>query len=142
MRYLSLNPDLNRFFDDYWSSQDRSSSYDFAETPEHYLFEVDMPGIPKSEIKLEIHDNQLTISGERRSKEGGSRQFARFHQSFTLPAGVDADQVEADYEDGVLKVLLPKAQSAKPRQISIGSNPGIFTRLLGKDKAAKDHSAA
>lgn len=149
--------EMDRLFDDYWSPTSGDSrremesewnpACDVAEAENHYLLTLEVPGIPKEQIKLEVIDNQITISGERtaeeKKREPGSwyteRRYGKFHRTFSLPAGVDAQKVEANYQDGILKVYVPKAESAKPRQVKIsnGSSSGFFGKLLNNDDRAK-----
>jgi HSP20 family protein len=85
-----------------------------------------VPGIPQDQLKVSLHDNVLTISGERKNdvpegykvhrRERGMIQFSR---SFTLPSKVDADKTTAELKDGVLTLTLEKAAEAQPRQISV-----------------------
>ena len=90
-------------------------------------------------LHMEVVDNQILISGERRYEgrkqaEGGiysERRFGKFQRAFSLPAGVDAAQVEANYQDGVLHIVVPKAETAKPRQIKI-TNGGLGSKFFGK----------
>ena len=137
-----LRQEMDTLFDDFWSSPGSVSrrgaatnagwcpTCDVAENKDHYLVTLDVPGVPKDQIKIEMHDNVLTVSGERKSEarentEGGryiERHYGSFFRSFSLPIGVDSTKVEADYKDGVLKLYVPKAETAKARQIKIGEN--------------------
>jgi HSP20 family protein len=111
-------------------------SYDIKETKDHYLVTFDMPGVKKEDISIEVKDNQLSIRGERRHE----RSFGKFERTFALPSNVDTEKVEANYEDGVLNVALPKAQAAKGRTIEIQSGKsGFFSKLLG-GKEGKEES--
>jgi HSP20 family protein len=100
---------------------------DVEETGSHYLMSFDLPGISKEDVKIEVVDNKLTVSGERKSEKKDDknnhyvteRHYGSFQRSFTLPSTIDASHVEASYKDGVLQIALPKAESAKPRQIKI-----------------------
>lgn len=157
---------LGRLFDDFlpatpteekWRRTDSEwqPACDVEESDEHYLLTLDLPGIPKDQIKLEVIDNQILISGERRHEQKGKtdgawyseRRYGRFHRSFSLPMGVDAAKVEADYRDGMLRVYVPKAESTKPRQIKItsGLTPSFFGKLIGqsssKEKEEKNLSS-
>jgi len=85
---------------------------EIEETEEQYLLSVDMPGIKKENIKIELHENILSISGERKN-------HGIFKKSFQLPTSVDGTKIEARHEDGVLALSLPKNALAKPRQIEI-----------------------
>lgn len=117
---------------------------DVSETDEHYLMSVDLPGMKKENIKIEISDNVLTVSGERK-RENSEKQkrvqrfekhYGSFRRSFSLPLSIESDKVEARYEDGVLELYLPKTQAAKPRQVEIQSGKGGFLdKLLGSKKA-------
>lgn len=121
-----------------------------AEEDGHYLMSLEMPGIPKDEIKVEVTDNTITISGERHAKEEkrdggawyGERRYGKFMRSFTLPLGIDAEKIEANYQDGVLSLIVPKAESAKPRQIKIGSNTGFFGKLLGDSRKREEEKSS
>jgi HSP20 family protein len=127
---------------------------DVEEADNHFLISLEMAGVPKDQIKVEFHDGQIVISGERRyeakKKENGQsyseRRYGRFQRAFTLPAGVDADKVEANYQDGVLRLYIPKTESAKPRQIKVtnGTGTGFFSRLLGAPKKEQEgvHSSS
>lgn len=88
---------------------------------------IALPGIAPKDVHIDLHDNNLTISGERtrteRNGRGRSSEFhyGRFERAFTLPANVDAEKVSADYVHGVLELTLPLAETAKPRRIAIGT---------------------
>ncbi len=102
---------------------------DLAETAEGFEISVDLPGIKPEEVKLELHDGALLISGKR--EETAERKDKNFHyterasgsflRSVTLPSDVDADKIEASYEHGVLVVKLPKLAKAQPKKIEIRS---------------------
>lgn len=119
-------------------------SCDVNETKDHYLVSFDMPGVKKEDIKIEVQGNQLVISGERQrevKEENGEatlhheRMYGRFERTFTLPATIAADKIEAHYENGVLNVGLPKAETAKGRTIQIQTGQGgLLSKLLGAKK--------
>jgi HSP20 family protein len=127
--------------------------FDVEETNQAYLLSVDLPGVKKENVKIDLTENVLTISGERRYVHDSNektevrqeRAYGRFQQSFTLPTSVDAGQVEAQLEDGVLRIALPKSEQAKPRSIQIGSGQGgFFSKLIGsnkKDESVKDEKS-
>lgn len=83
-----------------------------------YHIDVDLPGVKKEDIKVDIKDNILTISGERNFKNEVKEEdyykvetsFGKFQRSFTLPDGVDSESITASAEDGVLEVVIPKNQ--------------------------------
>lgn len=139
--------DFDRLFDEWLTparKELRTESHfvpvcDVEEQDDHYLLTLEMAGVKKDDIKMEVVDNHIVISGERRNEsrkqaEGGiysERRFGKFQRTFTLPAGVDAAHVEANYQDGVLYIVVPKAETAKPRQIKI-SNGSLSSKFFGK----------
>lgn len=86
-----------------------------------------LPGVKPEDVNVQVHHNQLTISGERKQeKEVKEEQFlqremsyGRFERTITLPEGVNTDKVEASYHDGVLDITLPLAEKAMPRRIEV-----------------------
>ena len=101
---------------------------DLVETGDHFVLRADLPGLSEDDVKVELEDNVLTVSGERRSehetqKEGYhrvERAFGTFSRSLTLPEGVNPEAVEANFDRGVLEVRIPKPEERKPRRVSIG----------------------
>lgn len=128
----------------YASTVNFQPSCDVNEAKDHYLVSFDMPGVKKEDIKIEVQGNQLVISGERqremREQDGEStlrveRSYGKFERTFTLPAAIMADKIEAHYENGVLNVALPKAETAKGRTIQIQTGQGgLLSKLLGSKK--------
>lgn len=100
---------------------------DLIETGEHYLLRADLPGLSANDVTIQVQDNVLTLSGERRAERHGQhegyhwleRAFGSFSRSLTLPEGVDADAVQAHFDHGVLEVVIPKPAQSKPRQVQI-----------------------
>ncbi len=117
---------------------------DVSETKDHYFVSFDMPGVKKENIKIEVQGSQLVISGERqrelKAENGESnlrheRTYGKFERTFELPHSINTEKIEAQYEDGVLSVALPKAEAAKGRTVQIQSSPGgIFSKFLGSKK--------
>lgn len=114
-----------------WSSN-QNGGYtpllDVRETDEEYLVLVDLPGIKSDAVAIEASDGMLSISGSRAPVETGEAQLSeRPHGSFvrtlTLPQGVDAEKIEADYTDGVLALHVPKPAAKRPKKITIAANP-------------------
>src|SRR5947207_5607319 len=104
---------------------------DLVEADDHFLLRADLPGLGEDDVNIEIRDNALTISGERKAehetRERGwyrvERSFGRFSRSLTLPEGVDPDAVSASFDKGVLEVTIPKPEQRKPRRVAIkGAN--------------------
>jgi HSP20 family protein len=100
---------------------------DLVEEGDHYVLRADVPGVSEDDVTVELEDNVLTISGERKSEHEQSkngyyrieRASGRFARSLTLPEGVDADSIKARFENGVLEVTIPKPAERKPRRVAI-----------------------
>jgi len=127
---------MERVFDDpSWLSRATGSenalafnpSCEVTEDKNHYYFKFDLPGLNKDLVKVEIHENQLTVSGERREekKEDSKKyhfsevSYGNFVRSFTLPLAIDTEKVEAKFDNGVLNVAVAKTETTKARQVSI-----------------------
>jgi HSP20 family protein len=101
---------------------------DVEEIDGQYLLSFDLPGVARENIKIELNDRDLAISGEKkeeRKETGKSRRFIErtygsFYRSFTLPNAMSAEQIHANFENGVLKITIPKTEAAKSKQIPIG----------------------
>lgn len=117
---------------------------DISESKDHYLVSFDMPGVKKEDIQIEVQGNQLVISGERqrelRTESGEAtlrheRAYGKFERTFVLPASINVEKIEAQYENGVLNIALPKSESARGRAIQIQSGQnGFFSKLLSSKK--------
>lgn len=100
---------------------------DIMEDEKEYLIKAELPEVKKEDVKLSVHDDVLTITGDRRyEKEENDKKFHRieraygsFARNFMLPEDVDESKVAADFKDGVLKVHVPKSKKAKPQSIEI-----------------------
>lgn len=121
---------------------------DLVEAGDHFVVRADLPGLDESDVAIEVQDNTLVISGERRADQAGSqngwyrveRSFGRFSRSLTLPEGVDPEGVGATFDRGVLEVRIPKPQQRQPRRIEIRSGDGASTPTL--EGTASDSPAA
>jgi HSP20 family protein len=102
-------------------------SLDIAETKEAFEISLDLPGVKPEEVKVEIQDGKLVISGERSNthdtKEKNMHRIERssgsFYRLVSLPTEVNVDQIDAKYEHGVLHVTLPKVAKQQPKKIEI-----------------------
>jgi HSP20 family protein len=105
---------------------------DLLETADHFVLRADLPGLRQEDVAIELEDNVLTVSGERKAEheerqEGYyrvERAFGGFSRSLTLPKGIDAGAVTAEFDNGVLEVRIPKPEERKPQKISIGVGTG------------------
>src|SRR5690606_7505027 len=98
---------------------------DLSETEDAYLVEVEVPGVSREDISIDLSGTELVITGERkeREREGWfrhrTRSVGRFHYAVTLPRDIDPDGVDATLSQGVLTVRIPKSKALKPRRIAI-----------------------
>jgi HSP20 family protein len=100
---------------------------DISERKDAYLVTVELPGLKPEDLDITMEDGLLTIQGERQfTQESSEQQFHRverrygaFRRSITLPAQVTAEGIQASFEDGVLQILVPKAEEAKPKRIQV-----------------------
>jgi HSP20 family protein len=98
---------------------------DIEETEDAWIVEAELPGVSRKDIKVELRDSELVISGEIKEKErkGVIRRRARrtgqFEYRVTLPGQPDEENIEANLHDGVLTVRVPKTEKGKPRQIEV-----------------------
>jgi HSP20 family protein len=134
---VALDTQLDRLFEDFFSAAPLRSEWssltpavDVEETPDAYVFRADLPGLTAKDVKVTVHNDTLTLRGERKREEKKSegslhrveRAYGAFERSFTLGLPVRADQVKASYRDGVLEVHVPKAEEAKARDIEVQIN--------------------
>jgi len=129
----SLRNEINRFFETPFENGTSdvlnlwAPALDLYEDKDSLVLRAELPGMKKEDIDISLHENTVTISGERRNEKKydasetsrQERSFGRFTRSLALPKTVDATKVKATYVDGILTVTLPKAEEAKPRQIEI-----------------------
>ena len=135
VRELSnLQTEMNRLFNTFFEPGNGESvrrwapAMDLMEAEDHLVLKADLPGLAEDDVQIEIRDNVLTISGERKGeheeKRNGyyrvERSFGSFARSLTLPEGVDVENIDASFDKGVLEVKIPKPEQRKPRRISIG----------------------
>jgi HSP20 family protein len=138
-----LQGDMNRLFDTFFQGRGAGGvsnggsrrwipPMDLAETDEEFVLRADLPGLDKDDLEIEVKDRVLTISGEREAEHEDrskgfhrvERSFGRFSRSLTLPEGVDAGAVTAEFDKGVLEVRIPKPEERKPRRVEIGVSSG------------------
>lgn len=106
---------------------DYHPSLDISETDEALQIRVDLPGIKPEEVDVEVRNNTLQITGERKEEREEKREMwhrterhlGRFARSMTLPCEVQDEKVAAEYSNGVLNITLPKAEKAKTHKIAV-----------------------
>jgi len=119
---------------------------DLVESDTHYVLRADLPGVSESDVSIELEDNVLTVSGKRQSereeRKGGyyrvERASGSFSRSLTLPEGVDAGSIKADFDNGVLEVRIPKPEQRKPAKVAINvaGRPSEVIEGAGSEPAA------
>ena len=100
---------------------------DVTRADDTYTVKAEMPGVKKDDVTVEVHENVLTIRGEKKSEREEKkdkthwieRSYGSFSRSFTLPPAAVVDEMKASFKDGVLTLEIPKKEEVKPRQISI-----------------------
>jgi len=133
---LYLQERMNRLFDDTMKRSPESESFtsgawapavDIFETDDDIVLMADIPGLSQDEVDIQVRDNMLTISGDRKQGDPiGQESYVRverpcgvFSRSFTLPSTVDQENISASYAKGVLAVRMPKSRQAAPQQIKV-----------------------
>lgn len=137
----SLQGEMNRLFSSFFDTPAPSGkgngngtqrrwipSMDLVETQDHFVLKADLPGMSENDVDVELENNVLTISGERKTEheeqhEGYyrlERATGAFSRALSLPEGIDPEAVGATFDDGVLTVRIPKPAQAKPRRVKIG----------------------
>ena len=100
---------------------------DISERKDAYLVTVELPGVEADDLEITMEDGLLTIQGERHFAHDSSeqqfhrveRRYGAFRRSITLPAQVQAELIEASFDNGVLQIVVPKAEEAKPKRIQV-----------------------
>ena len=100
---------------------------DISEDDKEYLVKAEIPEMKKEDIKINVHDDVLTVSGERKyeKEEKGKkvhrveRAYGSFMRSFTMPENADGSKISAEYKDGMLKIHLPKTEQAKKKAVEV-----------------------
>jgi HSP20 family protein len=117
---------------------------DISERKDAYLVTVELPGVEPDDLQITMEDGLLTIQGERQFTQESSeqqyhrveRRYGAFRRSITLPARVQAEQIEASADNGVLQIVVPKAEEAKPKRIQVRPGPAKFLDPSNEDTTA------
>lgn len=133
----SLQGEMNRLFDTFFgngSGGSRSARWipamDLIERDDALVLTADLPGLDRDDVSIEVKDRVLTIAGKREAAQAEKaegyhrveRAFGAFSRSLSLPDGVDAEQISADFDKGVLEISIPKPAERKPHRIEIGAS--------------------
>ncbi len=132
----TLQSEVNRLFDTFFGGRPGDAAVrrwvpamDLTETDDHLVLRADLPGLDRDDVNIEVKDGVLTVSGERKAehedREEGyhrvERAYGSFSRSLSLPQDVDADQIAATFDKGVLEVRIPKPEERKPHRVEIGT---------------------
>jgi HSP20 family protein len=146
--FVTIQDRMNRLFRDSYGNEAREESLnntsfappvDVYEDEHNVVLKIEVPGIDEKDIDVRIENNTMTVHGERKFEQEEKeenyrrveRQYGSFTRTFTLPQTVDQENVQADYDKGVLKIKLSKKAEAKPKQIKV--NVGGQKTLEGKE---------
>lgn len=133
----TLQREIDQLFDSFFPNRQSENGgaekanwtprVDLSENDEEYLLHLDLPGMTKEDISISFQDGTLSVSGERKAEtKREDENFVRveraaghFYRSFTLPKQIKENKISAEYENGVLRIHVPKAEETKPRQIEV-----------------------
>jgi HSP20 family protein len=152
----TIQSEMNRLFNSFFDTPTpaRGATFrrwvpamDLVETDSAFVLKADLPGLNEADVNVELKDNVLTVSGERKSehedRKAGyyrvERSYGSFRRSLTLPEGVDPAAVAATFDKGVLEVTVPKPQQQAPRKVQItvaGSSAGETQAVEGSESPA------
>jgi HSP20 family protein len=138
MRPEPFSREVDRLFDAVFGGEREAASrrwippMDLVEADDHFVLKADLPGLSEEDVSIEVQDGALTISGERKaeheSREGGwyrvERSYGSFSRSLTLPDGVNAEAISAEFDRGVLEVRIPKPEERRPQRVAIKATSG------------------
>jgi HSP20 family protein len=134
---MRMREDMNRLFSQFFREGDDEEGtwltgawappVDIHETDEALILKAELPGFSKDDVHVELHNNRLTLRGERRHEtevkeeqyHRRERAYGSFQRTFQLPTTIDQDKVKASFQNGILELRLPKSEAAKPKRIGI-----------------------
>ena len=148
--HRSMDQAFNRMFGDWNLNSSGMETWfephsDLETFDSHYILNVDLPGVPKDKISVEVVDGQLLIRGERNDKLNDNEsldpttrsRYGSYMQSLSLPEGVTENNIEAYHENGVLRIAIPRLNKEKRNGKKIGisdKKPSLFDRLFHSTK--------
>lgn len=135
----AMQETIDRMFNDVWgtwnplSRAESTLALDLTENDEAYTLNVNVPGVAPEDINITVHDNVLAIEAETvqdTHEENAKvllqeRRYGKFSRRLTLPRGIDIDNIDSEYTDGVLTLRLPKTEVAQRRRIEVRT-PGLL----------------
>jgi HSP20 family protein len=132
----TIQSEMNRLFGTFFDANGNGENpiprrwippMDLVEDGDHFVLRADLPGVTENDVTVELEDNVLTIAGERKTEHAErsegyyrlERAAGGFSRSLTLPEGIDPESIEAEFENGVLTVRIPKPEERRPRRVAI-----------------------
>lgn len=129
---MALQERMNKLFEDTFARGAQQEgvwtpAVDILEKTDEIILKMELPEVDQKDIDIKVEGNVLTIRGERKLEEGTKREdyhrlerpYGTFSRSFSLPNTVEQERVRATHKDGVLRVILPKKEETKPKQIKV-----------------------
>jgi len=126
-----MQQQMNRLFDNLSDGDETLATWaprvSVVDLDDHFEVTAELPGMKQEDVKVELHNNVLSISGEKKDELEKQernvylceRSFGTFRRTFQLPSQLDPNKISAEFKHGVLTVSLPKVEEAKPKQIDI-----------------------
>ncbi|MEV4419918.1 Hsp20/alpha crystallin family protein [Patulibacter sp. NPDC049589] len=154
--FASLQQDVNRVFASFFDPSTTNASagswippVDLEELDDSFLLIADLPGVAEDDVAIDVEGDTLTLSGARtRARSKGARAVrtergsGAFQRRLTMPEGVDADEITATFDRGVLEIRIPKPAKSQPRRVSIQVADKPRTLTHGESEAGKTDPAA
>ena len=136
---MGIQGEMNRLFDDFFGlprkveDEGRTNwtpRVNIEEVEDRFEITAELPGMKRDDVKIEVKDHVLTLTGEKKVENEKKdrnvylyeRGYGRFCRTFTLPVNVDADKIGAEFNDGLLRIDVPKTEEAKPKEIEVKIN--------------------
>ncbi|MBD3223737.1 MAG: Hsp20 family protein [Caldithrix sp.] len=131
--FMNLKSDLDRIYDEFFGDEDEEPGSGFIppvnieETGSDFIITAELPGVRKEDVSITLQDDKLVLSGRKHTARDEQkdnflryeRLFGRFNRKFNLPEAIQTNNIDAVFEDGVLKITVPKAKESQSRKINI-----------------------
>lgn len=119
--------DFDKLFSNFAQTEHHAPACEIVDEEKQYFVSLDVPGLKEEDISIEVKDNHLYVTGERKYESKTERnnvlrtekRYGKFSRAFTLPQDVNSDAIEAKFSNGVLDITIPKTEKAQARKISI-----------------------
>lgn len=135
---INLKDEIDRFYDEFFggrseeneSTRGISPRVDIEETEQAFILSAEMPGLDKDDVKITFKEGNISVSGEKKDESNikerhfhrQERNYGPFSRSFSIPGQIQAEKIEATFSNGILTVVMPKAEESKAKEIKIKVN--------------------